>query len=45
MKLFYNPISTYSQKVLIALYEKGIEFEPEIVNLMDKRCRSTSDIA
>jgi len=35
MKLYYNPISTYSQKVLIAFYEKGIEFEPNIVNLMD----------
>lgn len=33
MKLYYNPLSTYSQKVLIACYEKGIAFEPEIVNL------------
>ena len=40
MKLFYNPISTYSQKVLIALYEKGIEFEPEIVDLMDPDARA-----
>lgn len=35
MKLYYNPLSTYSQKTMIALYEKGIEFEPNIVNLMD----------
>ena len=35
MKLYYNPISTYSQKALIAFYEKGIDFEPHIVNLMD----------
>jgi len=35
MKLYYNPISTYSQKVLLAFYEKGIEFEPNIVKLMD----------
>ena len=35
MKLHYHPISTYSQKVLIALYEKGLEFESEIVQLMD----------
>jgi glutathione S-transferase len=35
MKLYYNPISTYSQKVLLAFYEKGIEFEPQIVSLMD----------
>ena len=35
MKLYYNPISTYSQKVIIAFYEKALEFEPNIVNLMD----------
>ena len=35
MKLYYNPISTYSQKALIAFYEKGIDFEPNIVSLMD----------
>ena len=35
MKLYYHPISTYSQKVLIALYEKGLEFEAEVVELMD----------
>ncbi len=40
MKLHYNPISTYSQKVLIALYEKGLEFEPEIVSLMDADARA-----
>ena len=35
MKLYYNPISTYSQKVLLAFYEKGIEFQPKIIKLMD----------
>jgi glutathione S-transferase len=35
MKLYYNPISTYSQKTLLAFYEKGLEFEPHIVSLMD----------
>ncbi len=40
MKLYYNPISTYSQKVLIALYEKGLDFESEIVNLMDADARA-----
>ena len=40
MKLFYNPISTYSQKVLIALYEKGLDFDPEIVHLMDPDARA-----
>ncbi|MCW9045776.1 MAG: glutathione S-transferase family protein [Alphaproteobacteria bacterium] len=40
MKLYYAPISTFSQKVLLAFYEKGIEFEPEIVNLMDPEERA-----
>lgn len=40
MKLYYHPLSSYSQKVLIAMHEKGIEFEPQIVNLMDKEKRA-----
>ncbi len=40
MKLYYHPLSTYSQKVLIALYEKGLEFEPNIVQLMDPEKRT-----
>ncbi len=39
MKLHYNPISTYSQKVLIALYEKGLDFEAEIIDLMSPDAR------
>ena len=39
MKLYYHPISTYSQKVLIALYEKDMAFEREIVQLMDPDAR------
>ena len=35
MKLYQFPISTYSQKVLIAMYHKGIEFESENVFLFD----------
>jgi glutathione S-transferase len=34
MKFFYNPLSAYSQKALIALYEKQVAFEPQFVNLM-----------
>ena len=34
MKLYYNPLSTYSQKVLIAFHEKEVAFEPQIVDLM-----------
>lgn len=40
MKLYYHPLSTYCQKVLIALYEKGLDFDPEIVNLMDEDSRT-----
>jgi glutathione S-transferase len=39
MKLFYNPLSTYSQKALIALYEKDVAFEPVMVNLMTQEGR------
>jgi glutathione S-transferase len=40
MKLYYHPISSYSQKTLIAFHEKGIEFEPNIVQLMDPEART-----
>jgi glutathione S-transferase len=33
-ELYYHPLSPYSQKVLIAAYEKGAHFTPKIVNLM-----------
>ena len=31
MKLYYYPLSTYSQKVLIALYEKQVELTPIVL--------------
>lgn len=40
MKLYYNPISTYSHKALIALYEKKASFTREIVNLGDAESRA-----
>lgn len=40
MKLFYNPLSTYSQKVMMALFEKNVAFEPELVNLMSPEGQS-----
>lgn len=40
MKLYYTPISTYSQKALIAFYEKGIEFDRELVNVTDAEARA-----
>ena len=39
MKLYYFPLSTYSQKVLIALHEKEAEFESEQVRLFDEAVR------
>ncbi len=40
MKLHYNPLSTYSQKALIAFHEKGVPFEPALVNLMSPEGRA-----
>ncbi len=40
MKLYYHPLSTYSQKTLIALHEKGASFEREIVELMNPEKRA-----
>src|SRR5262245_47765098 len=39
MKLYFSPVSSYSQKVLMAFYEKNLAFEPIIVNLMDPKGR------
>jgi glutathione S-transferase len=39
MKLYYAPASSYSQRVLIALYEKNIPFTPVEVNLFDSEER------
>lgn len=40
MKLYYFPISTYSQKALIGLYEKNVSFEREIVKVLDPDVRA-----
>lgn len=40
MDLYFNPISPYSQKVLMAFYEKDIAFNPMVVNLADPRARA-----
>ena len=41
MKLHFSPVSTYSQKALIAFYEKDIAFTPVIENLMDPAGRAS----
>jgi glutathione S-transferase len=38
--LYYHPFSSYCQKALLALYEKGIAFEPYKVDLGDPRQRA-----
>ncbi len=40
MKLYYAPASSYSQRVLIALYEKKLDFTAIEVNLFDAESRS-----
>ena len=40
MKLYYHPLSGYSQKVLIALYEKNIPFDGEIIDLMNPQAKA-----
>ncbi|MBK8259417.1 MAG: glutathione S-transferase family protein [Polyangiaceae bacterium] len=40
MKLHYHPISSYSQKTLMAFHEKGVAFTPEIVDLFSPEGRA-----
>ena len=35
LKLYFHPLSSFCQKVLIALYENDTPFEPQVVNLGD----------
>jgi glutathione S-transferase len=36
LKLYFHPLSSFCQKVLVALYENDTPFEPHIVNLFDE---------
>jgi glutathione S-transferase len=40
LTLYYHPLSSYCWKVLIALYEAGVDFEPRSVNLGDPADRA-----
>jgi glutathione S-transferase len=40
LKLHYHIASTYCQKVILAFYEKGVEFTPVHVNLFDDAARA-----
>ncbi len=35
MHLYFHPLSTYSQKTIIAFHEKATKFTPEVVQTMD----------
>lgn len=39
LKLYYSPLSSYSQKVMIAFAEKQATYEPHVVNLGDPAAR------
>ncbi|HEX3944715.1 MAG TPA: glutathione S-transferase family protein [Rhizomicrobium sp.] len=39
LKLYFHPLSSFSQKVLIALYENDTPFEPHILNFQDEASR------
>ncbi len=36
LKLYFHPLSSFCQKVLVALYENDTPFEPHIVNLFEE---------
>ncbi|WP_419711004.1 glutathione S-transferase family protein [Pseudomonas sp. NFX224] len=40
LTLYYHPLSSYCHKVLVALYEYTIEFEPRIIDLSDEADRA-----
>src|SRR3954471_4050550 len=40
MILYYHPLSSFCWKVLIALYEADVPFEPRLVNLGDPADRA-----
>jgi glutathione S-transferase len=39
LTLYYHPLSSFCHKVLVALYEYGIEFEPRIIDLSSEADR------
>jgi len=40
LELFFHPLSSFCQKVLVALYENDTKFTPRIVDLMDEKSRA-----
>src|ERR1022692_2309522 len=42
LKLYFHPLSSFCQKVLVALYENDTPFEPHIVNLFEEASSAAS---
>ena len=40
LELYYHPLSSFCQKVLIALYENDTPFVPRLVDLSDEASRA-----
>lgn len=40
LRLYFHPLSSFCQKVLVALYENGTPFEPEIIDLGNEASRA-----
>lgn len=40
LKLYFHPLSSFCHKVLIALYENGTKFQPQIIDLGDAASRA-----
>jgi glutathione S-transferase len=40
LKLYFHPLSSFCQKVLVALYENETPFEPHIIDLLDETSRA-----
>ncbi|MBA2490804.1 MAG: glutathione S-transferase family protein [Gammaproteobacteria bacterium] len=40
LKLYFHPLASFCQKVLVALYENDTPFEPHIVDLADETARA-----
>lgn len=40
LSLYYHPLASFCHKVLIALYENGVEFERRVINLADDADRA-----
>ena len=39
LRLYYHPLASYCWKALIALYEGGVDFTPDLVDLQDPEAR------